>query len=79
MLTTDSITPGSIWWLIDPFKNFELEDSDDGPRYLPDLFNGIETGLLGHPVMVLHKLDGTTDIAVCVVSIILFWVVLLCI
>ena len=38
------------------------------PPDLPDTFNVIETGLLGHPVMVLHKLDGTTDVAVCLVS-----------
>ena len=72
MLTSDSITPGSIWWLTNPFKNLEPDDSDDEPPDLPDTFNGVETGLFGHPVMVLHKLDGTTDVAVCLVSIIIY-------
>ena len=72
MLSSESIRRGSILWLINPFKNLEPEDSDDEPPDLPETFNGIETGLLGHPVMVLHKLDDTTDVAVCLVSIILY-------
>ena len=72
MLSSRLLIRGSILWLKDPFKNLELEDSDDEPLDLPDTFNGIETGLLGHPVMVLHKLDGTTDVAVCLVSNILY-------
>ena len=79
MVASHSITPGSIWWLKDPFKNLEPEDSDDEPPDLPETFKGIEIGLLGHPVMILHKLDGTTDVAVCLVSIILYWVLLLCV
>ena len=79
MLSSESIRRGSILWLIDPFKNLEPEDSDDESPDLPDTFNGIETGLLGHPVMVLHKLDGTTDVAVCLVSIIPYWVLLFCV
>ena len=77
MLASHSITRGSIWWLLDPFKNLEPEDSDEEPPDLPETFHGIETGLLGHPVMVLHKLDGTNNVVVCLVSIILCWVLLL--
>ena len=79
MLPSHLVTPGSIWWLTDPFKNLESEDSDDEPPDLNDTFNGVEIGLLGHPVMVLHTLDDTTNVAVCLVSIILYWVILLCI
>ena len=71
MLSSESIKKGSILWLMSPFKNLEPEDSDDELLDIPDTFNGIKTGLLGHPVMVLHKLDGTNDVAVCLVSIIL--------
>ena len=79
LLSSESVRGGSILWLINPFDNPDQEDSDDEPVDLPETFNGVETGLLGHPVMVLHKLDGTTDVAVCLVSLILYWVVLLCI
>lgn len=72
MLTSDSITRGRILWLTNPFKDRKLEDSDDESEDIPDTWNGVETGLLGHPVMVLHKLEGTTDVAVCLVSIILY-------
>ena len=68
MLTSDSMTRGRIFWLPDPFKDLESEDSDGQPYDLPDTYNGIETGLLGHPVMVLHTLEGTSDVAVCLVS-----------
>ena len=79
MLSSDSIRQGSILWLTDTFKKLEPEDSGDEPPDLPGTFNGINTRLLGHPVMVLHKLDGTTDVAVCLVSIVLYWVLLLCV
>ena len=77
MLTSDLITQGRIFWLLDPFKDEESEDSDGQPYDLPDTYNGIEIGLLGHPVMVLHTLDRTTDVAVCLVSSILYCVPLL--
>ena len=54
------------------FKKLKLEDSDDELLDLPDTFNGIEARLLGHPVMVLHTLDATSDVAVCLFSIILY-------
>ena len=79
MLASHAITPGSIWWLTDPFKDLESEDSDEEPPDLHETFNGVEIGLFGHPVMILHKLDGTTDVAACLVSIILFWLLLLCV
>lgn len=77
MLTPDLITRGRIFWLTDPFKDQESEDSDGEPNDIPDTYNGIETGLLGHPVMILHQIDGTTDVAVCLVSILLLHRVLL--
>ena len=78
MLTSDSFARGSILWLTDPFKDVTSGDSDDEPPDIPETLNGIETGLLGHPVMILHKLAGTTDVAVCLVSLTLKCVPLLC-
>lgn len=72
MLTSDLIAQGRILWLTDPFKDEDSEDSDGRPYDLPETFNGIELGILGHPVMVLHTLEGKTDVAVCLVSGILF-------
>lgn len=72
MITPSSIAQGRIFWLTDPFKDLDSEDSDGDPvdHDLPETVNGIERGVLGHPVMVLHTLEGTTDVAVCLVSII---------
>ena len=41
MLTSDSITRGLIFWLVDSFKDEESEDSDGQPYDLPDTYNGI--------------------------------------
>ncbi len=68
MLTSDSIAQGRIFWLKDPFKDEDSEDSDYEPPGPQDTYGGVEIGLLGHPVMVLHALEGATDVAVCVVS-----------
>lgn len=72
MLTSKSMAQGCILWLTDPFKDQVKDegsdDSDSEQLDLPETYNGVETGLLGHPVMVLHTLEGTTDVAVCLVS-----------
>ena len=69
MLSPDAVAQGQIFWLTNPFKKSDSEDSDDEPYDVPETFNGVEIGLLGHPVMILHTLEGTTDVAVCLVSI----------
>ena len=82
MLTSNSMSQGRILWLTDPFKDQVKdqgsEDSDSQQWDLPETYNGVETGLLGHPVMVLHTLEGTTDVAVCLVSPAFLWPTLSC-
>ena len=76
MLPSDSITQGRIFWLTDPFKDVDSGDSDGEPREPRnplETYNDVEVGLLGHPVMILHTLDGVTDVAVCLVSFVLYW------
>ena len=81
MVTSNDIARGRIFWLQTP-KDLGLEDSEDSEDYdeepwyhprdrnpPPESYKGVEYGLLGHPVMVLHELEGTTDVAVCLVSI----------
>ena len=72
MLTSNSMSQGCILWLTNPFKDqvrdLGSEDSDSQECDLPESCNGVETGILGHPVMVLHTLEGTDDVAVCLVS-----------
>ncbi len=68
MLTSKSMAQGCILWLTDLFKDQGSDDSDSEQLDLPDTYNGVETGILGHPVMVLHTVEGTTDVAVCLVS-----------
>ena len=66
MLTFDAIAPGCTLWLINPFKEFDPEDSDDERKNQPETY-GIERRVFGHPAMVLHtarSVAGTTDIAV---------------
>lgn len=69
MLSSYSVAQGHIFWLTKPFEEVYYEDSDDERKGLRETFHGIERGVYGHPVMVLHKVAGTTDAAVCLVSI----------
>lgn len=67
---------GRTYWLTNPFKD-DSEDSDNPSFYDPnETVNGIERRLLGHPVMVLHGIKGTTDVAVCIVTIIFYTILL---
>lgn len=71
MLTPNEIVQGRIFWLTKSSESSGPEDSDDEPRIRrnsSETVDGVEIGVRGHPVMVLHTLDGTTDVAVCLVS-----------